>query len=110
MDYQSHFYQTQNAPPNVNFQCTTAGGTIGGGSLPDQQLHESRAVPLHPYSAHARVSWLASRVRREHEWSARFDDSIPIMAANESVENLRHVSDRSMINESKTSDICRNGA
>ncbi len=34
MNYSSHFYHTQNAPPNVNFQCTTAGGTIGGGSLP----------------------------------------------------------------------------
>ncbi len=34
MNYSSHFYHTQNAPPNVNFQCTTTGGTIGGGSLP----------------------------------------------------------------------------
>ena len=34
MDYQSHFYHTQNAPPNVNLQCVTAGGSIGGGSLP----------------------------------------------------------------------------
>jgi hypothetical protein len=34
MDYQSHFYHSQNAPPNVNFQCVAAGGTIGGGSLP----------------------------------------------------------------------------
>ncbi len=34
MDYQSHFYNTQGAPPNVNFQCTTSGGSVGGGSLP----------------------------------------------------------------------------
>ena len=34
MDYQSHFFHTQNAPPNVNFQCLTAGGTIGGGTSP----------------------------------------------------------------------------
>ena len=34
MDYQSHFFHTQNAPPNVNAQCVTAGGSIGGGSLP----------------------------------------------------------------------------
>ena len=32
MDYQSHFYHTQNAPPNVNNQCLVAGGTVGGGS------------------------------------------------------------------------------
>jgi hypothetical protein len=34
MDYQGHFFSTQSAPPNVNFQCTTTGGTIGGGTLP----------------------------------------------------------------------------
>jgi|SwirhirootsSR2_FD_contig_51_816347_length_3424_multi_4_in_0_out_0_1 outer membrane receptor protein involved in Fe transport len=34
MDYQSHFFHTQGAPPNVNFQCTATGGTIPGGSLP----------------------------------------------------------------------------
>ena len=34
MDYQSHYYHTQNPPPNVNFQCTTAGGTLGGGTFP----------------------------------------------------------------------------
>jgi iron complex outermembrane receptor protein len=34
MDYQSHYYHTQSAPPNVNLQCTTAGGTIGGGTFP----------------------------------------------------------------------------
>ena len=33
-NYTSHFFNTQNAPPNVNFACTTSGGTIGGGSLP----------------------------------------------------------------------------
>ena len=34
MDYQSHFFHTQNAPPNVNFQCIAAGGTVGGGTFP----------------------------------------------------------------------------
>lgn len=34
MDYQSHFFHTQAAPPNVNFQCTAAGGTQPGGSFP----------------------------------------------------------------------------
>jgi hypothetical protein len=34
MDYQSHFFHTQAAPPNVNFQCTTAGGVTPGGSNP----------------------------------------------------------------------------
>ena len=30
MDYQAHFFHTQNAPPNVNNQCLAAGGTVGG--------------------------------------------------------------------------------
>jgi hypothetical protein len=30
MDYSAHFFHTQTAPPNVNFQCTAAGGTVGG--------------------------------------------------------------------------------
>ncbi|HMI97694.1 MAG TPA: TonB-dependent receptor [Micropepsaceae bacterium] len=36
MNYEGHFYHTQTAPPNVNFQCLTAGATVGatGGSLP----------------------------------------------------------------------------
>jgi len=34
MDYQSHFFHTQNAPPNVNSQCLAAGGTVGGGTFP----------------------------------------------------------------------------
>jgi iron complex outermembrane recepter protein len=34
VNYDSHFFNQQNAPLNVNFQCTTVGGTIGGGSLP----------------------------------------------------------------------------
>ncbi len=33
-NYQSHFFNTQSAPPNVNFQCTAAGGTTGGGTFP----------------------------------------------------------------------------
>ena len=34
MDYQSHYYHTQSAPPNVNLQCTTAGGSLPGGTFP----------------------------------------------------------------------------
>jgi len=34
MDYQAHIYHSQNAPPNVNFQCTSAGGTTAGGTFP----------------------------------------------------------------------------
>jgi len=34
MDYQSHYFHTQAAPPNVNNQCTTSGGVVGGGNLP----------------------------------------------------------------------------
>jgi len=30
MDYEQHFFHTQQAPPNVNFACITPGGTIGG--------------------------------------------------------------------------------
>ena len=29
VNYQAHFFNTQGAPPNVNFACTTAGGTVG---------------------------------------------------------------------------------
>ena len=34
MDYQSHYYHTQSAPPNVNLQCIATGSTISGGSMP----------------------------------------------------------------------------
>ena len=34
MDYQSHYYHTQGGPPNVNFQCIAAGGTLPGGTFP----------------------------------------------------------------------------
>ncbi len=34
VNYTSHFFNTQNAPPNVNFACVTAGGTVGGGTFP----------------------------------------------------------------------------
>jgi hypothetical protein len=33
-NYVSHYYNTQNVPPNVNFQCTTTGGTVSGGTFP----------------------------------------------------------------------------
>jgi hypothetical protein len=34
VNYIGHYFNTQNAPPNVNFQCTVSGGTVGGGTLP----------------------------------------------------------------------------
>jgi hypothetical protein len=34
VNYDSHFYHTQGAPPNVNGQCVTTGGSIGGGTFP----------------------------------------------------------------------------
>jgi iron complex outermembrane receptor protein len=34
MNYSQHFYSTWPVPPNVNNQCTTSGGTVGGGALP----------------------------------------------------------------------------
>ena len=34
VNYVGHYFNTQNAPPNVNFQCTASGGTVGGGTLP----------------------------------------------------------------------------
>jgi len=30
MNYESHWFQNQSAPPNVNFGCIVAGGTVGG--------------------------------------------------------------------------------
>jgi iron complex outermembrane receptor protein len=33
-NYRTHYYTSLNAPPNVNNQCQTEGGTVGGGSLP----------------------------------------------------------------------------
>ena len=34
VNYQSHFYAPWAIPSNVNGQCTTAGGTLGGGTYP----------------------------------------------------------------------------
>jgi hypothetical protein len=34
MNYDSHYYHTQTAPPNVNGQCATPGGSTGGGTFP----------------------------------------------------------------------------
>jgi iron complex outermembrane receptor protein len=45
MDYQSHYYHTQSPPPNVNFQCTTAGGTISGGTFPCLISNYSNVLP-----------------------------------------------------------------
>jgi iron complex outermembrane recepter protein len=34
MNYSSHYFSTWASPPNVNFQCTSAGGNMGGGTFP----------------------------------------------------------------------------
>jgi hypothetical protein len=34
VNHQSHYFAPWPVPPNVNLQCTVAGGTTGGGSLP----------------------------------------------------------------------------
>jgi iron complex outermembrane receptor protein len=34
MDYSSHFFTRDAAPPNVNDQCISTGGTVGGGTFP----------------------------------------------------------------------------
>ena len=34
VNYISHYFSTQNPPPNVNFACATQGGTVGGGTFP----------------------------------------------------------------------------
>ena len=45
MDYQSHYYHTQSGPPNVNFQCTTSGGTLPGGTFPCAISNYSNVQP-----------------------------------------------------------------
>jgi outer membrane receptor protein involved in Fe transport len=34
VNYVSHYYNTQNVPPNVNLQCVSAGSTVAGGTFP----------------------------------------------------------------------------
>ncbi len=34
MNYQSHYFLPTSVPPNVNFQCVSSGGTVGGGTFP----------------------------------------------------------------------------
>lgn len=34
LNYRSHYLDSSGVPPNVNFQCTSAGGSVGGGTLP----------------------------------------------------------------------------
>jgi outer membrane receptor protein involved in Fe transport len=34
VNYDSHFFHAQTAPPDANNRCTVAGGTVGGGTLP----------------------------------------------------------------------------
>ncbi len=46
MNYTSHYYQPLSGiPPNVNFQCTTSGGSTGGGSLPCAISNYSQIEP-----------------------------------------------------------------
>jgi hypothetical protein len=34
VNYYSHYFTNQSSPPNVNFQCTAAGGNLSGGTFP----------------------------------------------------------------------------
>jgi hypothetical protein len=45
MDYAGHFYHTQTAPPNINFECLAAGGTVGGGTFPCALSNYSNIEP-----------------------------------------------------------------
>jgi outer membrane receptor protein involved in Fe transport len=47
MDYRSHYFHSNAAPPNVNFQCVTAGGTVGGGTFPCLIDNYTNIVPSH---------------------------------------------------------------
>jgi outer membrane receptor protein involved in Fe transport len=47
MNYQGHFFHTQTAPPNVNFQCLTSGGTVGGGTFPCALNNYSNIEPAY---------------------------------------------------------------
>jgi outer membrane receptor protein involved in Fe transport len=47
MDYRSHYFHANAAPPNVNFQCVTPGGTVGGGTHPCAIMDYSNLVPSH---------------------------------------------------------------
>ena len=45
MNYTSHSYSPLGSPPNVNFQCTSAGGTVGGGTFPCAISNFTNYVP-----------------------------------------------------------------
>ncbi|HEX5279140.1 MAG TPA: TonB-dependent receptor plug domain-containing protein [Micropepsaceae bacterium] len=45
-NFRSHFYETrEGTPPNVNFQCTASGGTVGGGTFPCAINNYSQVEP-----------------------------------------------------------------
>jgi iron complex outermembrane receptor protein len=45
-NYSGHFFDfRQSAPPNVNFQCSSSGGTVGGGTFPCAISNYTRALP-----------------------------------------------------------------
>jgi hypothetical protein len=45
MDYQSHHFNNQTAPPNVNNACVAAGVAVGGGTFPCVQNNYSNLQP-----------------------------------------------------------------
>jgi outer membrane receptor protein involved in Fe transport len=45
MNFQSHYFTGWPVPPNVNFQCTTSGGSVGGGTFPCAISNWSNIVP-----------------------------------------------------------------
>ena len=45
MNYSSHYYSAWAVPPNVNFQCTTTGGSAGGGTFPCAISNYSNVEP-----------------------------------------------------------------
>jgi len=45
MNYDSHYYHTQAAPPYVNNQCQSAGGTLAGGTFPCAINNYNNIIP-----------------------------------------------------------------
>jgi outer membrane receptor protein involved in Fe transport len=45
MDYKSHYFSSQGAPPNVNSSCVSTGSAIGGGTFPCAQNNFTNLQP-----------------------------------------------------------------
>jgi len=45
MNYRSHYYDSSGVPPNVNLQCASVGGSVGGGTFPCAIGNYSNSVP-----------------------------------------------------------------